>query len=222
MPGFVILIILAVIAIIVAAVYFEKERRIKRAIRAVPKVALADGRTGVVRVAGQLSYAAQPLSAPLSGRACAYYEVRVEEWRSNGKSGSWRVLIREVLGQPFLLQDPSGRAFVHLDASSEIVVNKDFQDKSGTFNDAKGHLEAFLARHGQSSTGLLGFNKKLRYLEGVLEAGETVTVVGVASREPDPTPNPQFSGYREQPTWMVVRRGPERGLLVSDDPSLAS
>ena len=79
MPGFVILIILAVIAIIVAAVYFEKERRIKRAIRAVPKVALADGRTGVVRVAGQLSYAAQPLSAPLSGRACAYYEVRVEE-----------------------------------------------------------------------------------------------------------------------------------------------
>tara|TARA_B110000211_G_C13988009_1_gene512633 strand:+ start:189 stop:446 length:258 start_codon:yes stop_codon:yes gene_type:complete len=36
----------------------------------------------------------------------------------------------------------------------------------------------FLAEHGTESEGFLGFNKKLRYNEGILEEGEVVAVLG--------------------------------------------
>jgi hypothetical protein len=200
--------------------YFTGDAQIKRALRNAPRLpisTLGDGQRG--KAIGRLRYCSEPLRAPLSGRACAYYEVIVEQHRQSKGSGRWATLIREVRGQDFLIVDDTGKALIKAD-SAQIVVEKDSHKSSGTFNDATPELEAFLQRHGVKSTGVLGFNKSLRYREGVLEEGEPIAAFGHAIREADPDPDAGFAGYREQPTRAVFQATDASPLFVSDDPAL--
>lgn len=70
-------------------------------------------------------------------------------------------------------------------------------------------LESFLAKHGWKSTGLFGFNKSLRYAEGVFEEGKSVTVFGRGVWEND------GSGTRR----LVISKPRDGQLRVSDNPS---
>jgi hypothetical protein len=102
---------------------------------------------------------------------------------------------------------------------AEVAVVKDSHRASGTFNDATPELEAFLAQHGHSSKGWL-FNKRLRYKEGVLAAGEIVAVCGSGTREPNPDPSAATGGYREQAMRLVLSGNHQAPLYVTDDPSV--
>jgi len=62
------------------------------------------------------------------------------------------------------------------------------------------------------------FTKTLRFDEGVLEAGELVSVSGVGRWEIDPNPRAAGAGYREAPKLLVFIGSAEAPLLVSDDP----
>ena len=65
----------------------------------------------------------------------------------------------------------------------------DAKFSSGTFNDPSNRLIQYLEQFGKESTGILGFNKILRFREGILEIGETVAVLGEGrwkdAHEPD-------------------------------------
>jgi hypothetical protein len=218
----VVVFVVIVVVIIVLVAVFSKEARLKRKMRALRPTPIDKAVSGqVTKLVGKLVPVAPPILAPLSGKPCAFYEVVVEEWRRTGRSGSYVRVIHETNGQDFLLEDATGRAFVRI-AGAQTVVVRDGKFKSGTFNDASPTLQTFLDKHGRKSTGLLGFNKGMRYYEGVFEPGETVTVVGVAAREHDPDPAAGFAGYREQPTRVIMARAGEQPLLVSDDPSVRS
>ncbi len=54
----------------------------------------------------------------------------------------------------------------------------DAKFSSGTFNDPSNRLIQYLEQFGKESTGMLGFNKTLRFREGILEIGEKVAVLG--------------------------------------------
>jgi len=203
-----ILIAVAVGAIAFAAWYFSKEQRIKRALRKAPRLTVGDFAEGTeAKLVGAVRLLDE-FSSPLSGRACAQYHVKVEQLRSTGKSSHWRTIIEEERSVTFVLDDGTGRAVVEAE-NAHFAVVKDARFRSGTFKDADPVLERFLANHGTKSTGLLGFNKKLRYKEGVIEEGEQVAVYGRGVWEKDD------SGKRQ----LVIRRPHEGPLLVSDDPS---
>lgn len=202
-----------------AAWWFSKEQQIKRALRKLRPTPLGEVRDGLVKVRGTVA-TLEALQAPLSGRACAYYEVIVEQRVSSGKSSSWRTIIREVEERDFLLEDGTGRARVEM-VAVEAAVTKDGHWSSGTLNDATPELEEFLQRHGHASQGWV-FNKTLRYREGVLEPGEEVAVLGWAEREIDPEPGTAGAGYRDAPTRVVLRANGASALRVSDDPSTLS
>jgi hypothetical protein len=177
---------------------------------------IADVRDGtVVKIVGQLSFIGEPLGAPLSGRRCAYYEATVDE--SSGRAPIQ--LIRERRGQDFILRDDSGKALVRMDEASAVLVMRDAQFSSGGDADPTAVMTAFLARHGQSSRGLL-FAKSLNYREGVLEPGERIAVLGLARWEPDPDPDRGALGYRELPMRLVVQASGRVPLVVTDEPSL--
>lgn len=57
-----------------------------------------------------------------------------------------------------------------------IVKDKNYS--SGFLHDATERLEKYLNRKGFQSQGFLGFNKALRYREGILENREKVAVFG--------------------------------------------
>jgi hypothetical protein len=196
--------------------YFSKEQRIKRALRNLRPTPIRQiASPGLVKVQG-IVQTLDTLTAPLSGRPCAYFEVLVEERISSGKSSHWRTVIREVEERDFLIDDGTGRARIEM-VAVQAAITKDGHWSSGTFNDATPQLEEFLARHGQRSEGWL-FNRTMRYREGVIEVGEEVAVVGFAELEIDPEPSTSGAGYRDAPMRPVVR-GQLEGLYVSDDPT---
>ena len=98
---------------------------------------------------------------------------------------------------------------------TDIAIHKDKHGSSGTFNDAHPRFETFLNEHDESSVGLLGFNKGLKYREGVLEAGEEVYVRGRVTLEPDPDGG--SDGYRSRARRPVIVPGEDHAVYASDD-----
>jgi hypothetical protein len=214
-----VLIVLAIPVVLFCIWYFSDEQRTKRAIRTAPGTPIAQAQAGnMAKLTGRVSYLTEPVSAPLSGRSCAYYLVTVEEYRSSGKSGSWVTILRDAGGVDFLIEDGTGRARV-VNQALKVVAVQDAKYSSGTFNDATPELEAYLAKHGQKSKGWL-FNKGMRYLEAVFEEGETVAIVGQIGFEHDPGAVPEGAGYRETPQRAVIAAPPGGYLLASDDPKV--
>jgi len=212
----------AVIGLILSKMYMSPRQVAKRALGAVQLVPIARASEGsLVKVTGRLSIVGEPLRAPLSGRECAAWHVEVDQHESSGDGGgSWKNIIWETSAGTFLFQDSTGRAIVNA-LGARLVLVLDAHFKSGTFNDARPQLEAYLTSHGHESTGFLGFNKAIRYREGALEAGEEVTVLGQAHWEPDPDPHAPSQGYRQRAMRLVLDiPSGEAEMIVSDDPNL--
>ena len=195
--------------------YFSADQITRRTLRKARHVTIAEFPEGApARIVGRVEDG-ERLTAPLSGRACVFYEAIVEQYHSNGKSGSWRTIIRESHGVPFALDDGTGRALVD-PSGAQLAVEKDSTTRSGSFDDATPVEESFLARHGMQSKGWM-LNKRLRYREGALEIGETIAVCGLAVREPDPDGAARATGYRDAlPTRLHLSSSPKLPLLISD------
>ncbi|MCX6286901.1 MAG: hypothetical protein NTY96_07290 [Bacteroidetes bacterium] len=63
----------------------------------------------------------------------------------------------------------------------ESYIVDDAKYSSGIFNDPSEVLENYLNSHDKKSEDFIGFNKSLRYKEGILEEGEVISVLGKAS-----------------------------------------
>jgi E3 Ubiquitin ligase len=211
------LIILLVGGFLALAWYFSPARRIKRELRATRRVALRElPESTRARVVGAARIIEGSLEAPLTGRACLYYVVTVEQHHSNGRSSYWKNIIREERGVSFLLDDGTGRAIVDPNAA-KVALDVDGRGNSGTFDEPDEREAAFLARHGTSGQGWV-FNKRLRYREAVIEVGETVAIVGEGVREPDPHAAPEAAYRGEQPTRVRMTSSARFPLLISDSP----
>jgi hypothetical protein len=202
---------------------FSAGGRLRRALRRAPRVSVADAPDGeVVRIVGRVRFAdLEPLSAPVSNRRCAYYEIEVEERSGVGRNQSWsKVLEHKEHLERFVIEDETGRALVEPKAP-RVVLNMDTHLSSGMSKDPPLELRSFLMVHGVATEGLL-FNKTMQYTEGALEEGEQVTVLGRCRREPDPEPGagPAGAGYRQVPLRLrIVEPGDGVPMVLSDDPS---
>lgn len=211
--------VLLVIGIIAIVGHFNSEKykirkQLAQASRT-PVRALGPGQQAKV-IGRVVPVEAGVMHAPLTGRACVFYEVIVQERISSGRSTRWVERIRESARVDFALDDTTGLVRVPQREQMRYIAEKDSEQSSGTFNDADPHLEAFLSRHGMRSQGWV-FNKSLRYYEGVFEPGETVVVAGVVSLESDPEGSQMPMNYREGPKRALLVAPPGGALLASDE-----
>jgi len=211
----------SIVAVTVYAVWWlSEDQKIRRALQRAPRVDICDAAAGqVVKIIGKVEPAGAQIQAPLSGRACVLYEVLVEEQPTGTGSGTWRTLIRETNAVDFLLDDATGRAIVHT-RPIRVHAERDLAYDSGFLNDATPALEAFLEKHGRTSEGWV-FNKRLRYSEGVLEAGQIVAALGEAGWERDPDPSCAGDGYRDVPKRLVLDAH-DGAVIVSDEPTVTA
>jgi hypothetical protein len=203
-------VVAAAVAVTVVGVSFvfstdARTRRALKKVRVTPISALQPGQRA--RVRGRIVAAGELLSAPLSERVCVYYLATAEQLRSSGNTNTWREIAREEYSRDFVVEDGSGAVRVRMSVPRVAIV-RDVNTRSGTFDDANHREEAFLQRHGlQSTIELLGLNKTIRYVEGALEPGEEVTVLGLVREE-------LVDGRR-----TLVLDAPDDGpLTLSDDP----
>jgi hypothetical protein len=123
-----------------------------------------------------------PLVAPLSGRECAWYCVEVQVKRG-GKNSRWETIIKEENKSGFVIRDADKVAFID-DTNVKRHIVQDVHYSSGFLNDPSNKLAAYLKKHGYKSENFLGFNKSIRYHEGVLEKSETIVVLGKGEWHP--------------------------------------
>jgi hypothetical protein len=211
---------LALVGSIAGKWWFSTDQVVRRAIRRVRVTKIQDVEEGEkTRIVGR-ARGTHTLRAPLSGRACLHWRVVVEEYRSTlsrFSSGTWDTVTDDSQGTDFYIDDDSGSALVRA-ARVQVVLTTDARSSSDFRRPASPALERFLSRHGHSSR-----NKRIRYGEGIVEAGETVTAVGIGQWETDPDASPHAGdGYRNmiKPRRLVLESPHEEPILVSDEPEL--
>lgn len=143
------------------------------------------------------------LIAPFSERPCAAYHVRVE--KKIGTSRFWREVFDESESCSFFVADESGSRALVEGASVSPYFAFDASGHTGPFLKNE-RTRAFLLERGIKFDGFI-FDKTLRVLEGVVEEGESVDVLGLAQWEADPEGTWATDGYRG-------RSGSERLRLV--------
>ena len=206
---------LIIITAIAYQIFFNKKAVIKRKLKKAPHKRIYSFRNGeVAKFTGTIEIVDNPLIAPLSKRKCSYYHVIVEKQVSSGKSSHWKTIIEETKSCKYVIRDSSACALIKAYVlKSYVVLDKKFS--SGAFNDADANLESYLNKHGHESEGFLGFNKTLRYREGVLEQGEQIAVLGKGKWHDAAEVNLPSNYDRV----LVVTASEEHPVYLSDDPS---
>lgn len=177
-PLFIFIVIGIVLAISAVGFYFSRKMVVLRNLRRAQGKQIRDFKDGDKgKISGHVVFAGETIYAPLTGRKCSYYYVLVEEYRSNGKSGSWHKIIEEERQGDVVLRDASGYAIIDTGKTMCYLV-PDAKFESGSFNDPTPVLENYLRANNINPETWMGFNKKFRYREGILEKDEICTVSG--------------------------------------------
>lgn len=203
--------------------WFQAERvAMRRIAQAAPTEIAAAEEGQLVRITGVVVQEGDAtLEAPVSARPCVGYLAQVEQRSGSSSSGhAWKERIRTQELIDFVVEDDTGRALIK-GAGAQLVVNRDEHQSSGPMSDPSPRARRLLDEHGVDPEAWHGSNKRLRYREGAIEVGETVTVMGKARREVDPDKT-RSAGYRERPKRLVLEAADGEPLVVSDDPKVLS
>ena len=211
------LVILGVVGLASGACWYHAEpRQVRRALRRATShcvAALPENTVG--RVSGTVAVIGEPIKAPLSGRACVYYHVKVSKFDIDGRGRSRS--LTESQGVAFVLADETGRAIVE-PAYAKVAIVHDHEHSTDAFTPPTPEEAALLERHGRRAEGLLGIRSYV-FEEGVIEPGERVAVLGAGVREPDPDAQPDSAYRGVQPTRLRLTSSAHYPLLISDDPA---
>lgn len=212
------IIIVFVGAIIFLSYYFSKKQVVLRKLSKTPlKPATGLKTSELTKVTGKALHVKEPLIAPLSGRKCVFYTIKIEKRVSTGKSSHWKTVINEEKTQEFFINSNGDFVIVRPSQSPNNYLSylvKDKRISSGAFNDPTPEFESLLKSYNIDPLNFLGFNKSLRYMEGVIEIGEQITAAGIAKWKTlnEPIPDYHYSKIAE-----LVSEGKEK-LIITDLP----
>ena len=211
----------AFVIFVMVVLYFGRARIIKRKFRKVEEKNIASCKDGeMVKIIGELKYAEKPLFAPLSKRKCAAYTIIVTEYRSSSVA-KWIKIINDKNCTPFFLKNGNDYALIK-PVPSELLLSKDANYHSGTFNEASPCFEDYINRFGKKSKSMFCFiNKQMRYKEGVLKEGEMVAVLGKGKWiNVNEMETLDISGIGKAEKLLVIEQLDEDKLYISDEPGI--
>jgi hypothetical protein len=141
---------------------------------------------GPVEIKGNIVPSEKGLvEAPLSGRQAVWTRVTVEQYRSgsDGNPGRSSIVLNEVNGRPFFVDDNSGEVARIIPDDANVVLDQQSIGNSGQFHDPPPGFEEFLSMRGLSSKGFFGFNKTMSFYEELLTPGDALYARGPSRRE---------------------------------------
>lgn len=219
LPYFFILIILLVGF---CTYYFSTKQKIIRTLAQLPMKSIGNLRTNEFsKITGKALHVKDPLIAPYSKRKCIFYFIKIEQKTKSGKKSSWKTVVNEEKVQDFFL-DKGGDFLVVKPAqnpknyTSYLVI--DAKMSTGTFINTSPKFEKLLNDYNIKSTGFLGFTKKLRYTEGIIEIGEEITVAGIVKWK---SLNEKIEGYNYSKI-VELEGSSKHKLIITDLPNIKS
>ena len=210
------------ILIVFLAFYFNNKQKIIRILSRLPIRQIGSLKINEFsRVTGKALHVKEPLIAPFSKRKCIFYTIKIEQKKSNGKNKYWRTIVKEEKVQEFFLEKNGDFVIVKPKQNpknylSHLVVDK--KTNSGTFNEPTPKFKALLKHYNINSESYFGFNKQLRYSEGIIEIGEQITVAGIAKWKSlkEPIEGYSYSKIAE------LESSDKQKLIITDLPNIKS
>lgn len=219
-PIIVIIIFLAVALIGFLIYYFNEKQVIIRTLSKIPNKPTSSLKTNQLsKVSGKALHVEEPLKAPYTGRKCVFYQIIIQQKVSNGKSSHWKTLVKKERFQDFFVDTNGDFVIVKpLEHPRNYICHlvKDKKQSSGTFNDPTPEFIALLNRYDINHENFFGFNKRLRYQEGVIEIGERITVAGIAKWKTLSEPLPEYP-YSKIAT---LESDEKQKLIITDLPEV--
>ncbi len=173
---------IGVILTIFAVSYFFHEKQVilreLRKTKAKSMLRISNGE--YVKIIGKALYVNELIQAPISLRKCILYQTKVKQKQSKN---SWSTIIDETSKTDFFIEVKGETAIVSLGDSKgnkKIYLEKDKKENSGVWNDPNDRLKVYLQKHNEKATSWLGFNKTMKYHEGIIENGEMIVIKGIA------------------------------------------
>lgn len=218
-PFIPIVLVVCIIAIIGFLVYyFSLKQRIIRKLKTIKTKPIGSLKTNELsKITGKALHVKEPLIAPFSNRPCIFYSIKIEQKVSNGKSTYWKKLIKEEKFQDFFVERNGDYVIVQPNQNpknylSYLVIDRKIS--SGTFNDPTPEFKKLLTSYNINIKGFLGFNKPLRYTEGIIEVGEHITVAGIAKWK---TLSQPIEGYNYSKIAALESSDKEK-IIITDLP----
>ena len=188
----------------------------RKRILATPTSPISQAMGGPVEIKGNIVPSEKGLvEAPLSGRQAVWTRVTVEQYRSgsDGNPGGSSIVLNEVNGRPFFVDDNSGEVARIIPDGANVVLDQQSIGSSGQFLDPPPGFEEFLSMRGLSSKGFFGFNKTMSFYEELLTPGDALYAPGPSRREQG-RPNREGSGTAPLGQLVVYAAAGTGGELI--------
>jgi hypothetical protein len=130
---------------------------------------------GIIKLAGKVGSSVS--QSPFTKTVCAFWHIKVEEYKRYGRSGRWADICNEASSEPFKIQDELGSASVQASEKTVHNLKANFKARSGLFNKLDADTLAIVESLGVTTKGML-FDKTLRVTEYCLPADAPVVVFG--------------------------------------------
>lgn len=213
---------ITVITIIALSYYYSKKQVIIRFLKKLPDSSIRNiSQNKLTKITGKALHVKEPLIAPLSKRKCVFYTMKIEKETSDEDSSTWETLVHEENVQEFFIEQNGEFLIIKptqkpKNYKSHFVTDR--ETSSGTFNNPSPKFEALLKYYNIKSTNFFGFNKALRYTEGIIEIGEMITVAGIAKWKNLKEP---IEGYPYSKI-AVLESTDKQKLIITDLPNMDS
>lgn len=206
--------------IIFLSYYFSRKNVIIRTLSKIPTKPASSLKTNELsKVTGKALHVEAPLLAPYSQRKCVFYQIIIQQRVSTGKSSHWKTLVKEERFQDFFIDTNGDFVIVKpVDHPQNYICHlvKDSKQSSGSFNDPTPEFEAVLRRYNINPETYFGFNKRLRYKEGIIEIGERITVAGITKWKVLSEPLPEYPYSK----IAALESDHKQKLIITDIPEV--
>jgi hypothetical protein len=166
---------------------------------------------GLVEVQGKIVPSLKKLRiSPFTGKECVYFRYTIEEYRKSGKSSKWVTIRKEEIGDPFFVEDKTGRVLVD-PYKADVSVETETEFESGLGKAPPQQVAEYCKASNVDIGGIVvipilgkqAMYKPMRFREYILPPGEEVFVLGTAMDNPDVEEGTAVEGSQD----VVIARG---------------
>ncbi len=143
-----------------------KSLKVARLIEDTPTSKIRSAHQGYIEIVGrsESNQDNEVLHAKLTGSRCVWFSFEIEKYTSNGKNSSWKTIEKGTSKAPILFNDDTGYCFIHPDRADVSTHTKKVWYGS--------------SRHPTSTTSSGIFNRRYRYTETRIHAGDPIYALG--------------------------------------------
>lgn len=185
----------------------------KQMIENIPTSKIRSIAMGLVEIAGEVIPAYKVmLKSPLSQKDCVYYTYSVQEYRSSGKHSYWATLRHGSESQVFFLKDDTGKVLVDAEGSN-LKIARQTMINSSMGKDPPEKIRRFLEAENIRFGGFLGINKRMRFIEKYIAAGDRLYIMGTA----DDNPHVEDGTGKDNVDDIMIQAGENKKLYYISD-----